>query len=176
MSTEQSGANVAYDEARHGCDMQAHFGGQSSLFDGNSAGKYCMSEQNVNRLVPFAELVPTGRDESSSEEEEDDLNSQYLEDEPIGPTLADHPYLRVRSKMPQLCATCFSTVLPVRLNLCPECDCRDSMIPKNSVLAEKSRTEQGCQRSADSDTLAPSRHQRIGGESHYAAHEDRMGS
>ncbi len=137
MSTEQSGAFAAYDEARHGCDMQAHFGGQSSSFDGNSAGKYCISEQNVNRLVPFAELVPTGRDESSSEEEEEDLSLQDLEDEPVGPTLADHPYLRVRSKMPQLCTTCFSTVLPVRHNLCPECDCRDSMIPKNSALAAK---------------------------------------
>ncbi len=70
MYTEQPGAYVAYDEARHGCDMQAHFGAQSSLFDGNSAGKQCVSEQNVNRQVLFSEMVPTGRDESSSEEED----------------------------------------------------------------------------------------------------------
>ncbi len=119
--------------------MQAHFGGQSSLLDDNSAGKYCVSEQDVNRQVLFSSMVPTGRDESSSDEEEaeDGLKSQFLEDEPLGPTLADHPYLRVRSTTPQLCTTCFSTVLPVRLNLCPECDCRDSMIPKNSALAAR---------------------------------------
>ncbi len=90
----------------------------------------------MRRQVRFAEMLPTGRDESSSEEKEDDLNLQDVEGEPVGPTLADHPYWRVRSKMPQLC-TCFSTVLPVRFNLCPECDCRDSMIPKNSILADK---------------------------------------
>ncbi len=95
------------------------FGGQSSLFDDNSAGKYCVSEQNVNHQVLLSSMVPTGRDESSSDEEEDDVNSEFLEDEPIGPTLEDHPYVRVKDPTPQLCTTCFSTVRPVRWSLCP---------------------------------------------------------
>ncbi len=78
--------------------MKAHFGGQSSIFDGNRAGRYVMSEQNVNRIVPSAELLPEGRDEVSSDEEEEDLDSQYLEDEPVGPTLEDHPVLLVQRK------------------------------------------------------------------------------
>ncbi len=68
--------------------MLAHWSAQSSLFDGNSTGEYCVSEQDVNRQLLFSSMVPTGRDESSSdEEEEDDLSSQFLEYEPHWPYL-----------------------------------------------------------------------------------------
>ena len=81
--------------------MKAHFGGQSSILDGNRAGRYVMPVQNVNLMVSFAELLPEGSYEVSSvEEDEDDLESQFLVDDPVGPTLADHLVLLVQSKKP----------------------------------------------------------------------------
>ena len=103
-------------------------------------GMYAMSEQDVNREVLFAELLPPGSGvwESGDDEPGDDVESEYLEeDEPVGPTLEDHPVLLEQSTERQLCTTCFSIVLPERRSLCPACECRDSLVSSTSRLAVK---------------------------------------
>jgi hypothetical protein len=139
-STEPSGTQAAYDDTPHGMNEQEYFAGKSALATVDDPGMYAMSEQDVNREVLFAELLPQGSGgwESGDDEPGDDVEPEYLEeDEPVGPTLEDHPVLLEQSTERQLCTTCFSIVLPDRHNLCPACECRDSLVSSTSRLAVK---------------------------------------
>ena len=97
---------------------QAYLASKSSFSAVSGQGMYVMAEQDMNRVVPWSDLLPQrggDRDEegassvytSSSIESED-------EDGPIGPSLKDHPFLSEPWTEEQLCTTCFYRVLQDR--------------------------------------------------------------
>jgi hypothetical protein len=105
---------------------------------------YAMSEQDLNREVPFTELLPqgdvgweSGDDELAPSQDGDAELGHLEEDEPVGPTLEDHPVLLVKGTERLLCVMCFLIVTPDRYNLCPACECRDSLINSVSRLAKR---------------------------------------
>ncbi len=54
--------------------------------DGKGGGEFCVSEQNVNRQVFFPSSAKSRLAETSSDEDEEDVESDHLEIEPLGPS------------------------------------------------------------------------------------------
>ncbi len=108
-------------------------------YDGLGGGRFCVSEQDINRLV--APSIPT-RSASAGVEEydiaagdaDDEQSDEEVEEAPIGPLPNDHPILLNLSKIPLYCSSCHQNVVLVRFNICPRCACTDSTLPMYCLL------------------------------------------
>jgi hypothetical protein len=133
---QAASGNPPHDEPEQG-----YLDAQSSFSAVNERGMYVLAEQDVNRQVPWSELLPQRggecEEEGATSVADESVIESDDEDGPVGPSLKDHPYLSEPCTVTQLCTACFYLVYQERDNLCPACWCRDTLVHQQCLIAQK---------------------------------------